>query len=428
MKYLIAVIAIAYATMLRADDAFREDVNADNAVNSADIVSIYHYILSGEGLTFDAADVNGDGSVNSADVVGIYNGIVNGRMTVNDFKPHYETAFSASLPSGARLRLSEHYVRKNSHIHATIRKALLPPEGELEGAPESEGASGLGGLLVVGRGYDAWYGAYVQIDADTVRLFRRTETEEILQRSEAHGLNLTDSLNVSIDCIDTKATIALSAGGRTYTFTHSWNGGGAPFLLNQTGQPLQATLLYANPDFLSDIWLLGDSYLTTSPNRWIYYFGQRGFGPWLADHCAANGAEKALRDFKAALRMGTPRYALWLVGINDRGDIDAPTSRWLSATKEFISICQANAITPVLQTIPCTFITSLQQLKTHRYKSEWVRSSGYRYIDLAAAIGSKPDGTWAEGMQGPDGIHPTAEGAKVMAEQVLKDFPEIVDQ
>ena len=134
MKYLIAVIAIAYATLLRADDAFREDVNADNAVNSADIVSIYHYILSGEGLTFDAADVNGDGSVNSADVVSIYNGIVNGRMTVNDFKPHYETAFSASLPSGARLRLSEHYVRKNSHIHATIRKVPLTPEEESEGA------------------------------------------------------------------------------------------------------------------------------------------------------------------------------------------------------------------------------------------------------------------------------------------------------
>ena len=123
--------------------------------------------------------------------------------------------------------------------------------------------------------------------------------------------------------------------------------------------------------------------------------------------------------------MGTPRYALWLIGINDRGDIDAPTSRWLAATKEFISICEANGITPVLQTIPNTFITSLRQLKTHQYKTDWIRSSGYRYIDIAAAIGSRPDGTWAEGMQGPDGIHPTAEGAMVMAEQVLKDFPEI---
>ena len=409
MKHLLAIITMAVTILAQADDIYREDVNADNAVNSADIVSIYNYILNGEGLTFDAADVNGDGSVNSADVVSIYNGIISGRKIVNDFKPHYETA-AATLASGGRLRLSEHYVRKNSHIHATLRLT----EGCL-----SEGT------VTVGRGYDAWYGAYLQIDADSVRLFRRTETEEIRVRTEAHGLILADSLSVSIDCIDTRATMTLSAEGHTYTFANSWNGGGAPFLLNQTGHPLQATILYANPDFLCDIWLLGDSYLTTSGNRWIYYIGQHGFGPWLADHCAANTGEKALRDFKAALRMGTPRYALWLIGINDRGDIDAPTSRWLAATKEFISICEANGITPVLQTIPNTFITSLQQLKTHQYKTDWIRSSGYRYIDIAAAIGSRPDGTWAEGMQGPDGIHPTAEGAMVMAEQVLKDFPEI---
>ena len=88
MKYLIAVIAIAYATLLRADDAFREDVNADNAVNSADIVSIYHYILSGEGLTFDAADVNGDGSVNSADVVSMGGQLNGAAVFYSEFAVH----------------------------------------------------------------------------------------------------------------------------------------------------------------------------------------------------------------------------------------------------------------------------------------------------------------------------------------------------
>ena len=98
---------------------------------------------------------------------------------------------------------------------------------------------------------------------------------------------------------------------------------------------------------------------------------------------------------------------------------DTPRSQWLSATKEFIALCKKNGITPILQTIPNT------STKSHQKKTEWIRTSGYRYIVLAAAVGSQPDGTWAEGMRGPDGIHPTIQGAKAMAEQVVKDFPEI---
>ncbi|MBP5628521.1 MAG: hypothetical protein J6X27_01600, partial [Bacteroidaceae bacterium] len=92
MKYLIVLIAIAYATVSRADDAFREDVNADNAVNTADVVSIYNYILNGKAsvLTCEMADVNGDDDVNSADVVRIYNSIISGQHIINDFKPNNE--------------------------------------------------------------------------------------------------------------------------------------------------------------------------------------------------------------------------------------------------------------------------------------------------------------------------------------------------
>lgn len=48
MKYLIALIAITYAIVAQADDVFREDVNVDNAVNTAGVVNIYNYILYGE--------------------------------------------------------------------------------------------------------------------------------------------------------------------------------------------------------------------------------------------------------------------------------------------------------------------------------------------------------------------------------------------
>lgn len=413
-KYLIVLTAIVCATVVHADDVFREDVNADSVVNTADVVCIYDYILNGKasGLTAEAADVNGDDEVNSADVVRIYNSIVSGQRIINDFKPLSETA-ADTLPAGDILRLSEHYVRENSRIHATVHT--------LDGTPIS-------GTVYVGRGYEAWYGTYLKITRDTVQILRRSETEEIVDRTRVHGLDITDSLAVSICCDEAIGQITLSTGGQTFTMKCSWNGGSAPFVLNDTRQAVFTELRYSNPDYLHDIWLFGDSYLTRSVNRWVYYLRERGYTHWLADRCAAVTAEKALRYFKVSLRHGTPRYALWLVGLNDTGDYDGPSRRWLTATKEFLALCEANGITPVLQTIPNTYITSLGRLKLHQGKTDWVRSSGYRYIDLAAAVGSQPDGYWAEGMQGPDGIHPTPAGAQAMAEQVLKDFPEIADK
>jgi M6 family metalloprotease-like protein len=54
-----------------------EDVNKDGEVNSADVVSVYNYILKGEdsGIIQDRADVDKNGHVNTADVTSIYNKI-----------------------------------------------------------------------------------------------------------------------------------------------------------------------------------------------------------------------------------------------------------------------------------------------------------------------------------------------------------------
>ncbi|MBR4782499.1 MAG: dockerin type I repeat-containing protein, partial [Bacteroidaceae bacterium] len=55
------------------------DVDGNGVVNSADVVAIYNFILSGEaetGISKAAADVDGNGEVNSADVVAVYNIII----------------------------------------------------------------------------------------------------------------------------------------------------------------------------------------------------------------------------------------------------------------------------------------------------------------------------------------------------------------
>jgi len=57
-----------------------QDVNSDDKINSADVVTVYNYVINGEksGVSKEAADVNGDDKVNSADVVAVYNYIITG--------------------------------------------------------------------------------------------------------------------------------------------------------------------------------------------------------------------------------------------------------------------------------------------------------------------------------------------------------------
>lgn len=70
----------AYDLGIEAKFVLRGDVNLDGDINSADVVSVYNFILLGEesDILLINADVNGDAMVNSADVVSIYNIIIDG--------------------------------------------------------------------------------------------------------------------------------------------------------------------------------------------------------------------------------------------------------------------------------------------------------------------------------------------------------------
>lgn len=67
----------AYDLMYTATTRLVGDVNLDGVLNTADVVSIYNYITSGEesGIEKENADVNNDGTVNTADVAAVYNAI-----------------------------------------------------------------------------------------------------------------------------------------------------------------------------------------------------------------------------------------------------------------------------------------------------------------------------------------------------------------
>ena len=125
--------------------------------------------------------------------------------------------------------------------------------------------------------------------------------------------------------------------------------------------------------------------------------------------------------FNNLLQYGTPKFAVWCLGMNDGSDSDsAPSTSWVTHRDYFLQYCEDNNVTPIFATIPS--VPSI----SHEQKNAWIRSSGYRYIDFAKAVGASASGVWYGDMLSNDGVHPSESGAKALFAQVLLDLPEIM--
>ncbi|MEE0928080.1 MAG: hypothetical protein UIG59_02710, partial [Acutalibacteraceae bacterium] len=84
-------------------------------------------------------------------------------------------------------------------------------------------------------------------------------------------------------------------------------------------------------------------------------------------------------------------------------------------------ICEEKGITPILSTIPNTPTVN------NFFKNEWVKASGYRYVDFAAGVNATEKGSpWGAGMLSGDNVHPAKPGAKALYDQLKKDLSDIL--
>ena len=119
---------------------------------------------------------------------------------------------------------------------------------------------------------------------------------------------------------------------------------------------------------------------------------------------------------------GQPEYIVWTLGMNNK-DVDGKINeKYFESTNEFLRVCEERGITPILCTVPNV------PERDNRPKNEWVRSSKYRYIDFARAVGSDKDVNWYPEMLCADRVHPATKGAEALYMQVLCDFPEIMQK
>ena len=287
------------------------------------------------------------------------------------------------------------------------------------------------GTVIIGQGYMTSGAFWIEVTRNTVSAYSfysytNPNRIEILPKTEL-GFELKDFLTVSIDK-DSKGmgvftTVTTSTGAKRVNLSKSGDNCGAIMVKACDCELYSCKLNWLCDGYADDIWIFGDSYLGYGHDaRWPYYAYRDGYQKHYFSGYAGMNTQTGLKDFKLAITRGTPIYALWLLGMNngDRPEEASPNKVWLESTEEFLKICKEKGIIPVLATIPET------PKVCNRYKSAWVKASGYRYIDFAHAVGSDENPEWYPGMLHTDLVHPASLGAATLYSQVLIDFPEIM--
>ena len=243
--------------------------------------------------------------------------------------------------------------------------------------------------------------------------------------SEAHGLTISNNLQVIWEKADTNhCNITIVSNGEIFQheFVFTRNSSGYPYVLSSSTSMTSCKLIWTCVDLDKPIWMFGDSYFSYGNTRWTYYLHQYGYDKnCLIDGFAGQGSVNGNVAFKNLLRFGSPKFAVWCLGMNDGSDDSStPSESWVTNRDLFLNYCKNNDVIPVFGTIP-----SVPSVR-HEQKNAWIRGSGYRYIDFAAAVGANANGIWYTGMLSDDQVHPSVNGARALFAQVLADLPEIM--
>lgn len=279
--------------------------------------------------------------------------------------------------------------------------------------------------LVIGHGRETYDSSYLTVESgkitQTVRYAESTTTDLAVPASLRITRRLTLILKVGVG----SAELSLYCDGKRDTIPLSvWCGdGNAPtFALLEEGELSEVSFTLDYPDFALPVYAFGDSYFgMTSKVRWCNYLRENGqLDGVLLNAYPGEGTPSTLKALENFPLFGSPKIAVWTLGMNDASDKDGqPNPVWLDGAKRFIEYCRACGAEPVLSTIPTV------PIRYHEDKNRFVRTCGCRYIDFAAAVGADPAGTWYPEMLYSDGVHPDVKGAVALYERAIADCPEL---
>ena len=276
------------------------------------------------------------------------------------------------------------------------------------------------GLIRISHGYNAYTGNHIEITADKILVYSTNTSTSVKEYS--HGLDISGDVYVRLDAPRSKVNITIITASGTYKKTVAWNGCNGDISCTAEGTTLQnVELRWFATGIQSDYWFFGDSWFnTTSSARWTSYLLDDGYTDVLLGGYSGMGSSAGLTQFRELLTLDAPKYAIWALGMNNGDRNRVINTSWLTCTEEFLRLCEQYGVTPILCTIPTT------PKVNNRLKNEWIKNSGYRYIDFdLALVENYATGEWFEGTAASDLNHPTELGAQMLYPQVFADFPEL---
>ena len=273
------------------------------------------------------------------------------------------------------------------------------------------------GTVIVGKGYNQYRGMWVEVDSTNVKVYKYENSASDIYTAE-HGLDIKTFVKVNLFLSNEGSLqiIIFSKGGcyKTSVEDCGYEMNYAPFV-SCSGTSLSNVKLGAScADIRLPVWVFGDSFLSVTANRWPGIIKDFGYFNVMFDGLAGITSEYIYTEVRKLLSMSIPKYIVWCLGMNDK---DSDYKNYFTYLKE---MCDSTGITLIAATIPTVPTRSKEEI------TNYVKSSGVRYIDMYSAVGATSTGSWHEGMLSSDGVHPTELGAQALAMQVLTDFPEIM--
>lgn len=297
--------------------------------------------------------------------------------------------------------------------------------------------------LVLGHGYTgAWMCSWLSIDNTNVLVHNhKTET------TYPHGLTIANTLQVTMDVgTDGVCHFTLCSNGQEYSTTFRWYGCNGDVYAQSVGSTLvNAHFGWSARNLYKGVWLFGASYLdNTANNRWPYYMMRDGFTKLVIDGYGGESAASNYTDLINLLQISTPKSIIWHPGGNNADTESAINASWLEKWNAVAAICAEKGIELIGVAWPSMYggfsedNPEMNKFRNHTYQCAFMRQSGYKYIDLAEAVGADmATGLWYgttaqdiidktnNGMLSSDGVHPTVSGALSMYHMAIACVPEL---
>lgn len=280
-------------------------------------------------------------------------------------------------------------------------------------------------FVTVGHGKAEYGGNYVTVNNTEVIVYKYDYKASVVKTIN-HGLAILNNIGIIIKVANKgKADIVIVSNGHSIEINDvAWSGTNGQIFADIPSTTVLTNISFSwvCNDYKKNVWIFGDSYISVDNiERWTYYLLN-----WCGDNALFNAypgetSAGAYPDLQNALEHGIPKYLVWCIGMNDKDSTTSINSGYKTYIEQIMLICKKYDIELILATIPNT--SSI----IHTFKNDFIRNSGYRYIDFAKAVGADSyPSTWYDGMMGSDKIHPSEKGAKALAMKAISDFPKFM--